>query len=280
MRRALLITILSFIPFISFGQGHTLFSDEDPAFDFIKAYLPEYYFEDNLVGRSNSLEFSVRTLYNYIDDRTFSYYVLTSDQQWGCLDIDEIDSIIAYLERTSDKTSFPSKTATAVYNTRRGFKLEATPYSLGAHIKLHFPKNGPICETNNPSSWIKALKNGKDYVKYDSQFVLWGDSPDEGHGYYAAKAVARVRMRYVVGSLPKPKAIVNEKGKIVVQIVVDQYGNVTSAGPGAEGTTIMDEKQWDAARSAAMKTHFSSSASAPSSQTGSITYSFEEIEEN
>ena len=273
MNRLVVLLVLSFVPFAVYGQGHAIFSDEDPAFEFIQTYLPEYYFEEDYAGGSrNAVEFYVRTLYNYEDDKTFSYFILIHDSEWGCLDVDEIDSIITYLERVADKSSFPSKTATVVYNTRRGFKFEA---QQGRSIFLCFPKNGPECEIKNPSTWIKALKNGKEFVKYDTQFVSWTDLPNDGHGYFAAKAVARVKFRYVVGSLPRPKSVVNEKGRVVVQIEVDQYGNVVNAIPGADGTTLMNREQWDEARSAAMKAHFNASANASIIQVGTITYSFD-----
>lgn len=273
MKRLVLLFVLSIIPLSVNGQGHAIFSDEDPAFDYIQTYLPEYYYEEDFAGGTrNAVEFYVRTLHNYLDDKTFSYFILVHDSEWGCLDVDEIDSIITYLERVYDRSSFPSKTATVVYNTRRGFKFEA---QQGRPIFLYFPKNGPECEIKNPSIWINALKNGKEFVMYDTQFVSWTDLPDDGHGYYAAKAVARVKLRHVVGSLPKPKSVVNEKGKVVVQIEVDQYGNVVDAIPGADGTTLMNQKQWDETRSAAMKTHFNASANASVVQRGTITYSFD-----
>jgi hypothetical protein len=272
IKRLILLLSLFLLPITFWGQGHTFFSDEDPAFNYIQTYLPEYYYEEDIVGGSaGSLEFTVRTLYNYVDDKTFSYYILKHGTEWGCLEIDEIDSIITYLERVSDRSSFPSKTATLVYNTRRGFMFEAVQTGM---ITLYFPKNGPKCENRFPTSWIKALKKGKEYVKYDTQFVSWTDAPDENHESYAITAVARVRFRSVVGALPKPKSVGSGNGKVVVQIEVDQYGNVVSAVPGAEGTTIMDEEQWNAARTAAMRAHFNMSANAPTVQTGTIVYTF------
>ena len=199
---------------------------------------------------------------------------MVHDADWGCIDIDEIDSIITYLERVSDKSSFPSKTATIVYNTRRGFKFESNLLYSNPTIKLSFPQNGPSYETKNPSTWIKALKKGKEYVKYDTQFVSMTDVPDENHESYAVRATARVRLRNVIGALPKPKSLGTEKGKVVVQIEIDQYGNVISAVPGAEGTTLMDKGLWNEARSAAMKTHFNTSANSPTKQSGIITYTF------
>ena len=61
---------------------------------------------------------------------------------------------------------------------------------------------------------------------------------------------------------------------MVVQVKVDQYGTVTEAIAGAEGTTVTDKNLWAAARSAALKAHFNMDANAPAMQTGTITYIF------
>ena len=87
-------------------------------------------------------------------------------------------------------------------------------------------------------------------------------------------ANAHLKGRSVVGSLPKPTYGTQAEGTVVVQIKVDQYGNVTEAIPGAEGTTVTDKNLWAAARSAAMKAHFNMKADAPAVQTGTITYIF------
>lgn len=84
------------------------------------------------------------------------------------------------------------------------------------------------------------------------------------------RATAHLNGRSVLGALPKVES--SMKGTIVVSIKVDQYGNVTEAIPGAEGTTITDINSWKAARNAALKTHFNMVADAPSIQTGTITY--------
>ena len=77
-----------------------------------------------------------------------------------------------------------------------------------------------------------------------------------------------------MGSLPKPVYNAQLEGTVVVQVKVDQYGNVTEALPGVEGTTVTDKSLWNAARSAAMKAHFNTKADAPVIQTGTITYIF------
>ncbi len=63
-------------------------------------------------------------------------------------------------------------------------------------------------------------------------------------------------------------------GTVVVDIWVDQYGNVTKAVAGAQGTTLTDATIWAAARSAALKAHFNMSPDAPALQQGTITYNF------
>ena len=77
-----------------------------------------------------------------------------------------------------------------------------------------------------------------------------------------------------MGNLPRPVYDVQEGGIVVVDIWVDNYGNVVKAVPGGEGTTVMDKSLIAAARKAAMETHFNMSAEAPAMQQGTITYYF------
>ena len=93
-------------------------------------------------------------------------------------------------------------------------------------------------------------------------------------GKTEGSANAHVKGRNVVGSLPRPTYASQTEGIVVVQVKVDQYGNVTEAIPGAEGTTVTDKTLWNAARNAAMKAHFNMDAHAPAVQSGTITYIF------
>ena len=85
---------------------------------------------------------------------------------------------------------------------------------------------------------------------------------------------AHVKGRSVLGALPRPDYAVQDEGKVVVDIWVDNYGNVTKAVAGGQGTTVNNQTLWAAARSAAMKAHFNQSADAPALQQGTITYIF------
>ena len=87
-------------------------------------------------------------------------------------------------------------------------------------------------------------------------------------------ANAHLKGRNVIGTISKPVYNAQLEGTVVVQIKVNQYGEVTEAIPGVEGTTVTDKGLWNAARSAAMKTKFNVSADAPVVQMGTITYKF------
>ena len=93
-------------------------------------------------------------------------------------------------------------------------------------------------------------------------------------GRTQGNANAHLSGRNVVGSLPRPSYNAQLEGTVVVRVKVDQYGNVTEAVPGVEGTTVTDTGLWNAARNAAMKAHFNTKADAPVVQTGTITYIF------
>ena len=94
------------------------------------------------------------------------------------------------------------------------------------------------------------------------------------NGRADGKPNAHVQGRNTVGNIPRPVYNVQESGIVVVDIWVDNYGNVVKAVPGGDGTTVTDKTLWAAARKAAMETHFNMSADAPAMQEGKITYYF------
>ncbi len=75
-------------------------------------------------------------------------------------------------------------------------------------------------------------------------------------------------------SLPLPEYKYQVEGKVVVEIKVDKYGNVTSAVPGVKGSTTLNEKLLNAAKMAALRAKFDKKPSAPEFQIGTITYYF------
>ena len=87
-------------------------------------------------------------------------------------------------------------------------------------------------------------------------------------------ATANLKGRSLVGNLPRLTTSAVVEGTVVLTIKVDQYGNVTEAIAGAEGTSITNNSVRDAAKSAALRAHFDIKADAPALQTGTITYTF------
>jgi TonB family protein len=75
-------------------------------------------------------------------------------------------------------------------------------------------------------------------------------------------------------SLPKPSYNYQVEGKVVVEITVDKYGNVTKAVPGVKGSTTLNDKLLDAAKRAALSAKFDRKPDAPAYQKGTITYYF------
>lgn len=75
-------------------------------------------------------------------------------------------------------------------------------------------------------------------------------------------------------SLPKPDYNYQIEGKVVVEITVDKYGNVTDAIPGVKGSTTLDANLLAAAKKAAKNAKFDKKPDAPAYQKGTITYYF------
>lgn len=93
-----------------------------------------------------------------------------------------------------------------------------------------------------------------------------GNGKGSGSGYSLAGRSAL--------SKPAPNYNCNEEGKVVVEVTVDQNGNVIEARPGARGTTNAASCLTSQAKAAAMKTKWSASPTGASKQVGTITYVF------
>ena len=93
-------------------------------------------------------------------------------------------------------------------------------------------------------------------------------------GETSGEPKANLKGRTLNGTLPRPSYTVQAEGTVVVDIWVDNYGNVQKAVAGGEGTTVSNKDLWLAARKAALGAHFNMSADAPALQKGTITYIF------
>jgi len=75
-------------------------------------------------------------------------------------------------------------------------------------------------------------------------------------------------------SLPKPEYNYQAEGIVVVEVTVNQNGNVTKAAPGVKGSTTLDNNLLRAAQKAALAAKFDRQPNAAAFQKGTITYHF------
>lgn len=82
----------------------------------------------------------------------------------------------------------------------------------------------------------------------------------------------RIEDRYVLGNIITPEISGKYTGKITIDIIVNQIGNVIKTRVNPSATTIQNENTIEEARKAALKTNFNTSFDAPKQQNGKITY--------
>lgn len=75
-------------------------------------------------------------------------------------------------------------------------------------------------------------------------------------------------------SSPTIKDNSQEEGKVVVDIIVDKYGKVLRATPGARGSTTTNSQLYKKAKDAAMQTKFNANPDAAEEQKGTMTFIF------
>jgi len=152
---------------------------------------------------------------------------------------------------------------------------EATMGDKGDVEQYEAPRPKPI----NKRALFPSAKNSTETEAQVAKEISKGLSAGhaEGNtrkGNIEGEPSARLAGRSLMGNLPEPEYAVNESGKVVVKISVDQYGTVIAATPGAAGTTVQDKTLWEASKRAALKAKFNLSANAPAVQEGIITYIF------
>lgn len=152
-------------------------------------------------------------------------------------------------------------------------------------------EKSPISSKKNPPKRENAKKDNKPAVENDALFPgkkqSSGSGMGTGSGYGegtngtggGGNGTNATGGGYSLNGrsaklLPKPKTNKNDVGNVVVDIKVDQDGNVKEARAGAKGTTLMDTNIWRICEQAAKKAKFSAKEDAPELQKGTITYHF------
>ena len=142
-----------------------------------------------------------------------------------------------------------------------------------------------VIEEKKPEVNKKALYPGSKRTKTTSegnkkedgsQGSIDGDSNSE---VYEGGGIGQNGTTYQLGGRQvefkvKPIYNIQIEGKVVVIITVDRLGNVIYAIPGAKGSTTLNKKLLQRAKSAALKTKFDPKQTAPTNQQGKIVYLF------
>lgn len=100
------------------------------------------------------------------------------------------------------------------------------------------------------------------------------DGSHDGTGLGDSAGSANLSGRSLVGNLPRPDYAVREEGRVVINITVDQSGNVTAAEYRSLGSTTQNTTLVGAALRAARQAKFNVDENALVSQSGTITYNF------
>ena len=160
-------------------------------------------------------------------------------------------------------------------------------------------KKNPAVEKKKSKPIVKIHKaeKPKPVINQRALFHLSTKQNNKGHGMdsvsnemgrphgieqstsFMGKGGKRNGISYSLGGrgaryIDKPHASFNEQGSVVVQIWVNPAGKVVQAQINNHGTTVVDEHLRNLAIQSALNSTFVSDPSAPSKQTGTITYTF------
>ena len=110
-----------------------------------------------------------------------------------------------------------------------------------------------------------------EYVAYDGSLLVNEEEKYAKDGKYIIKYRLKDR---TMTQIPRISCGTEDKGTVVVTIIVDRYGNVLSAEPGAIGSTTSNAYLYAKAQFAALETKFNQSPTGPIKTTGTITITY------
>ena len=142
-----------------------------------------------------------------------------------------------------------------------------------------------VIEEKKPEVNKKALYSGSKKTKTSSEGKKKGEGNqgsiegNQNSKVYEGGGIGKNGTAYQLGGRKvefKAKPIYNlqVEGKVVVIITVDRLGNVINAIPGVKGSTTLNKKLLQRAKTAALKTKFDPKQTAPTNQQGKIVYFF------
>lgn len=109
----------------------------------------------------------------------------------------------------------------------------------------------------------------KEYVPYDGVFIPEAKEKEIVVDGFTVRYNMKDRS---LDRKPEVSVGTEDKGAVVVSIVIDRYGNVISAVPGAPGSTTSNSYLYTKAESAAKSAKFSQNLKGPLETEGTITF--------
>lgn len=137
-------------------------------------------------------------------------------------------------------------------------------------------KSGNEGETGKAGD--QGIKEGSLYVKNHGNQMGQGDH-GTGDGAFGNGGTGGKGISFSLGGrklfqAPKISDNSQETGRVVVDIIVNKYGTVTSANPGGRGSTTSSANLYRKAKEAALKAKFNASPEGVEEQRGTITFVF------
>ena len=198
MRKILLLLLLYTLPVCSFAQDKMVYTTNDPAFDFIQEYMPQYYYEnheledESRVIAYDKLDIDVRVMHNFKDEKTFTYLIIRGKEEHATLFTEEIPSLISYLERVMMlmKVKKIKDTNNYVYNSLTGLFFKAKrkeqplnwPYFA---LELRFPKIEELKFTNETEiqQLINKLKAAEQFFPPKESDFRFGKENEQNNSW-------------------------------------------------------------------------------------------------
>lgn len=107
-----------------------------------------------------------------------------------------------------------------------------------------------------------------EYVPYDGVFIPTGNETTLKVGEFTVKYLMKDRKMI---REPKVSIGTQDKGTVVVKVIIDRYGNILSAEPGQSGSTTSNKYLYIKAETAAKTAKFDENLKGPLKTEGTIT---------
>ena len=205
------------------------------------------------------------------------------DEGFGEIEPKDAEEVTEIVEEEIIEQQIESKEEIVTQSTLETPTLEKTEKKKKVVKKEELKEE--IIKEKKPEVNKKALYPGSKKTKTSSEGNKKGDGNqgsidgNQNSEIYEGGGIGKNGTAYQLGGRKveyKEKPIYNlqVEGKVVVIITVDRLGNVVNAIPGTKGSTTLNKKLLQRAKTAALKTKFDPKQTAPTNQQGKIVYHF------